>query len=177
MDNGFSDDVPERFTPSERNVATALFSSGVYSFAEWSSVVDRELSSDFLLWMISDQTISHPVLCIERAIFPEDVTLRAYRSEKHFEFIDCRFHGKLDFRHIRLRQLVLNKSEFKQALRLNGAQLSRGIIANNAKFEELVLQAAELDGNLELSGSKVNRPIRAYQLQVKKVYSSETVPK
>ncbi|MCA8897991.1 MAG: hypothetical protein R3C00_12565 [Hyphomonas sp.] len=159
----------EDWTPFEKQVAGALKEAGAYTHTPDIAPPDEaRLGRAFLHWLVTTTDLSRPVLHIEGVTFPDPCDLRAYASDHHFEFVDCRFPEDLDLRHLRMRQLIFDRCRFEKTVHLNGAKIEQGIIANNAHFHELVLQAADLGGNLELTNTVIDLPLRAYQLRVGK---------
>lgn len=154
----------------EEKVASALKQTGRYVHTPDTAGDEEQanLSGAFLLWLFTTQDIAHPILHIANVTFPDACDLRAHTADRHFEFCDCRFLGELDLRHLRVRQLILDGSDFAGTVKMNGAKIEQGILANGAHFHELVLQAADLGGNLELTDARLDKPLRAYQLRVTK---------
>ena len=160
-------DLPESFSKTEANVAEAILTTGIYRF-DGEEREAPELGEDFFIWMFSGALGERPVYRIENAIFPHAASIRGRACDCHFEFIGCTFAGELDLRHVRLRQFDFSRSVFEASVRLNGAQIERGIIANHAVFQNLIVQASELGGNLELEGATITEPLKAYQISIRK---------
>ncbi|WP_084397723.1 hypothetical protein [Henriciella aquimarina] len=150
----------------EEDIRQALMETGIYTAA--TSTPAPVVSAELLKWLITSPHIPHPVCRIEGVVFRDPVNLCAYRSEKHVHLIGCRFLGELDLRHLRLPQLILDRSCFEAPVKMNGAQIERGMLANKAEFENLTVQAAEFGGNLELSDTKFRTELKAYQVNVAK---------
>ncbi|MAJ09987.1 hypothetical protein [Ponticaulis sp.] len=160
-------ELPKSFSKVEATVADALISSGIYRFAGEDEASPR-LSGDFFIWLFSGALGERPVYRIENVIFPDPASIRGRACDCHFEFVACTFMGELDLRHVRVRQFDFSRSVFKAPVRLNGAQIERGIIANYAVFQNLIVQASELGGNLELEGATITEPLKAYQVTISK---------